>query len=210
MKANRYIAILVLLGSAAWIATGEFASVGSAADTASETPAAETADATSGDEAKTLQTVGVAVIPQIMHARSIKISGVTQADKQTTVTARAGGIIGELLVKQGDRVKEGDVIAKIAPEGRDAALRSAQQALEQAQAQADATNALVKKGTLPKLQGDAAHVGAAGRGKPGGGGAGRDSTSSTVVAPYRRRGIDESCMSKKGASVGGGTRRWRC
>ena len=111
MKANRYLAILVFLGSAAWIATGEFSSVGSAADAESATPAAETAaPEDAGEDAKPLQTVGVAVIPQLQHARSVKISGVTKADKVTTLTARAGGIIGELLIKQGAAVKEGDVI----------------------------------------------------------------------------------------------------
>ncbi|MAZ17595.1 MAG: efflux transporter periplasmic adaptor subunit [Ahrensia sp.] len=199
MKANRYLAILVLLGSAAWIATGEFASVGSAADSTSEAPAAETASAPSGDEAKSLQTVGVAVIPQIMHARSIKISGVTQADKQTTVTARAGGIIGELLVEQGDRVNEGDVIAKIAPEGRDAALRSAQQALEQAQAQADATNALVKKGTLPKLQGDSV-MSALRAAESQVEAAQAEIDKLDVIAPYD--GVIDELSIEKGASVG--------
>lgn len=160
MKANRYLAILVFLGSAAWIATGEFSSVGSAADTESagattETSAPEAAEAAGGD-AKPLQTVGVAVIPQLQHARSVKISGVTQADKQTMLTARTGGIIGELLIRQGAAVKAGDVIARIAPEGRDAALRSAEQALEQAKAQTEATMRLVDEGTLAKLQGDAA------------------------------------------------------
>lgn len=157
MKINRYIAILVFLGSAAWIATGEFSSVGSAADAEGETPAAETASVEeAGSEAKPLQSVGVAVIPQIQHARSIKISGVTEADKVTTMTARTGGIVGELLIQQGATVKQGDVVARIAPEGRDAALRSAEQALEQAKAEAEARMKLVERGTLPKLQGDAA------------------------------------------------------
>lgn len=199
MKVNRYIAILVFLGSAAWIATGEFASVGSAADSASETPATETAAASSGDEAKALQSVGVAVIPQIMHARSIKISGVTRADKQTTVTARAGGIIGELLVKQGDRVKEGDVIARIAPEGRDAALRSARQSLEQAQAQAEATMALVKKGTLPKLQGDSV-MSALRAAESQVEAAQAEIEKLDVVAPYD--GVVDELSVEKGASVG--------
>lgn len=157
MKANRYLAILVFLGSAAWIATGEFSSVGSAADAETAAPAAEAAAPESaGEDAKPLQTVGVAVIPQFEHARSVKVSGVTKADKQTTLTARTGGIIGELPVRQGAAVKQGDVIARIAPEGRDAALRSAEQALEQAKAQTEATMRLVEKGTLAKLQGDAA------------------------------------------------------
>jgi len=157
MKINRYLAILVFLGSAAWIATGEFSFVGSAAGNEEE-PAVEAAspDRAESETAAALQTVGVAVIPQINHARSVKISGVTQADKMTTLTARAGGVIGELSVRQGDRVEEGQVIARIAPEGRDAAVRTAQQLLNQRKAEAEAAKRLVEQGTLPKLQGDAA------------------------------------------------------
>lgn len=157
MKINRYLAILVFLGSAAWIATGEFASVGSAAgneeNTSAETAAADSE--TAAEAASALQTVGVAVIPQAPHARSVKISGVTEADKETTLTARTGGIIDELTVRQGERVTEGQIVARIAPEGRKAAVRSAEQALEQAKAEAEATMKLVDQGTLPKLQGDA-------------------------------------------------------
>ncbi|GAB4361270.1 MAG: efflux RND transporter periplasmic adaptor subunit [Oricola sp.] len=154
MKINRYLAILVFLGSAAWIVTGQFASVGSAAGNEEET--AVPASGTETDAADQLQTVGVAVIPQIEHARSVRVSGVTQADKQTTLTARTSGIIDELTVRQGDRVVEGEVIARIAPEGRKAAVRSAEQALEQARAEAEATKKLVDRGALPTLQGDAA------------------------------------------------------
>jgi len=158
MKINRYLAILVFLGSAAWIATGEFASVGSAADSETEpgVEAAAPAPETQDEAANQLQTVGVAVIPQIEHARSVKISGVTEADKETTLTARTGGIIDELTVKQGDHVTEGQVVARIAPEGRVAAVRSAEQALEQARSEAEAAKKLVEQGTLPTLQGDAA------------------------------------------------------
>lgn len=157
MKANRYIAILVFLGAAAWIVTGEFAFVGSASSEdgaqSAETAAEET---TTEDAAQKVQTVGVAVIPQVDHARSVRVSGVTQADKTTSLTARTGGIIGELNIRQGDRVEKGEVIAKIAPEGRDTAVRSAEQLLEQRKAEAEAAERLGKQGTLPKLQVDSA------------------------------------------------------
>ena len=153
MKINRYLAILVFLGSAAWIATGEFASVGSAADSETEpgVEAAAPAPETQDEAANQLQTVGVAVIPQIEHARSVKISGVTEADKETTLTARTGGIIDELTVKQGDHVTEGQVVARIAPEGRVAAVRSAEQALEQARSEAEAAKKLVEQGTRDQI-----------------------------------------------------------
>ena len=154
MKAHRYAAILVLIASAAWVLTGEFSFVGSATGQDAEAPTiAEQADADAdAGEQRSLQSVAVAAIPSIDHARSVRVSGVTQADKRTDMTARAGGIIAELLVEQGDIVEQGDVVARIAPEGRDAAARSAEAALEQARAEFAAREQLVQRGTLPRLQ----------------------------------------------------------
>ena len=204
MKINRYLAILVFLGSAAWIATGEFSFVGSAAGNEGEQTAETGAAAadTSAEPAEALQTVGVAVIPQIQHARSIKISGVTQADKVTTLTARTGGIIGELDVKQGNVVKKGDVILRIAPEGRDAAVRTAEQLLEQRKAEAKATESLVAKGTLPTLQGDVA-MSALRSAESQLEAAQAELDRLDVVVPYD--GVIDVLNVEEGASVDGGT-----
>lgn len=156
MKANRYVAILVFILAGAWVLTGEFSFVGSATGQSAEpAPATETENAPSAVEERALQPVSVAAIPAFDHARTVRVSGVTKADKRTVLTAREGGIIAEIPVRQGDPVKTGDLIARLAPEGRDAALRSAEQALEQARAEAAAREELVKRGTLPRLQLDA-------------------------------------------------------
>lgn len=152
MKSHHVAAFLVLIASAIWIFTGEFSSVGSSAsdDQASTTVAARQA----ADEAanpRALQTVGVAKIPSLDHARSVRISGITQADKKIEISARTTGIISELFMKQGDVVNEGDLILTLAPEGRDVALASAQQTLEQAQIDLNAKEQLVERGTLGKL-----------------------------------------------------------
>lgn len=156
MKAHRYAAILVFIASAAWVLTGDFSFVGSATGQNSEESApVEQAEPAPTDEdaaARSLQSVAVAVIPSIDHTRTVRVSGVTQADKRTDITARAGGIISELEVEQGDRVEAGETIARIAPEGRDAAVRSAEAALEQARAEFTAREQLVENGTLPRLQ----------------------------------------------------------
>ncbi len=155
MKAHRYAAILVFVASAAWVLTGDFTSVGSASDQEGDQAAVtETGSASDAAPADTRpeQSVAVAVIPSIDHARTVRVSGVTQADKRTNMTARAGGVIAELLVEQGDVVAEGDMVARIAPEGRDAAVRSAEAALEQARAEFAAREELVERGTLPRLQ----------------------------------------------------------
>jgi multidrug efflux system membrane fusion protein len=70
MKINRYLAILVFLGSAAWIATGEFSFVGSAAGN-EENLLLKPHLRRREPKPAALQTVGVAVIPQIsMPVRS--------------------------------------------------------------------------------------------------------------------------------------------
>lgn len=152
MKSHHVAAFLVLIASAVWIFTGEFNSVGSLAtdDEASNTVAARQA-ADEAENPRPLQTVGVAKIPSMDHARSVRISGITEADKKVDIPARTQGVISELLVKQGDVVKEGDLILKLAPEGRDVALVSAMQSLEQAKIDLEAKAQLVERGTLPKL-----------------------------------------------------------
>lgn len=154
MKTHRYAAILVFIGCAAWVLTGDFSFVGSATGQGNEDAVETVADRAAEADAqeRPAQTVAVAVIPGIEHARTVRVSGITEADKQTDLTARAGGIVAELLVRQGDAVEAGDVVLKIAPEGRDAALRSAQQALDQAQAEFEAREELVERGTIPRLQ----------------------------------------------------------
>lgn len=164
MKAHRYFAIIVFIVSAVWVVTGDFSSVGSAADATggaagAEAPAVagqETAQASADpnrdETGASIQSVGYAVIPQIERARTVRVVGVTDADKTTRVTARANGIIGELLVRQGDRVEQGQTLARLDPEGRDAAVRSAEQLVAQRRAEAESRRALVERGTLPRLQ----------------------------------------------------------
>ena len=160
MKLHQFAAIIVLLLSAAWILTGQFSAVGSAADTDSDSPntviARQTAD--EKEQGQTLQTVGVAQIPSSLHARSVRVSGITQSDMKTTLTARSSAVVSTISVTKGDMVSKDDVILTLAPEGRNAALASAKQSLEQAKIDADAKEKLVKNGTLPSQQLDIAMV----------------------------------------------------
>ncbi|MGB7430835.1 MAG: efflux RND transporter periplasmic adaptor subunit [Ahrensia sp.] len=155
MKANRYVAILVFIASAIWVLTGDFSSVGGAVaqDTQPATLEESTDPAQSEAEQNAdIQRIGFVVIPKIEHARSVRISGTTQADKTTAVTARENGVVADIAVKQGDAVKKGDLILTLDPEGREATLASAQQLVEQRRADTEARRALVERGTLPKLQ----------------------------------------------------------
>ena len=148
IKFHKVAAIAVLVVTAAWVATGEFSSVGSAADEAQAERKAEAQQ----ERPATLRTVGVVTPPRIQHARAIRISGHTDADKRAMLATRAPGIVEELPVKLGSEVNRGDVIVKLEAEGKEAALASAQQILAQREAEATASRRLAERGSIPKLQ----------------------------------------------------------
>jgi multidrug efflux system membrane fusion protein len=135
----------VLVGFAAWVATGEFSSVGSAQNEA-EVKAPEAAPA------RIVRTVAVITPPRVKHSRAIRISGQTDADKRAVLAPRVSGVISELPVKQGDRVKAGDLILLLAEEEKAAAVENARALLQQREAEWQAAERLSKSGDLAKLQ----------------------------------------------------------
>lgn len=150
IRFHKLAAIAVTVGFAAWIATGKFSSVGSA-------QAEAEAKAAAAEEPKAVaRTVLVATPPRIQHARAIRVSGQTEADQRATLAVRAGGIIDELPVKQGDQVKAGDLVLMLAAEEKTAAVEMARAVLAQRQAEWDAAERLAKAGSLAKLQLDTA------------------------------------------------------
>jgi multidrug efflux system membrane fusion protein len=147
---NKLAALVVLAGFAAWIATGKFSSVGSAADESAGKPA-ET------EQPKvTLRTVAVVTPPRVEHARAIRISGHTEAEKRATLAIRVMGVIKELPVREGDHVNKGDLVMRLDAEDKKAAVEMAEILITQRQAEADAAERLVKGGNMPKLQADQA------------------------------------------------------
>ncbi len=153
-KFHRLASLIVLVAAGAWVLTGEFSAVGSnaqeKAQAAVEKPAAEVK--------RTLRTVSVVTPPLTDHSVSIRISGVTEPDKRVTLGVRAGGIITELPVKQGDKVKSGDVILSLDAEEKKSMVVTAQQTLSQRKAESEASERLAKRGNLPKLQLDSART----------------------------------------------------
>ncbi|MBL9048015.1 MAG: efflux RND transporter periplasmic adaptor subunit [Tabrizicola sp.] len=111
-KLHRITAYCVMVAAGAWIATGEFASIGSA-----ETGATEGEDsAEAGHEAVPAEAVPVirtvaAVEPAFIdHARAIRLSGITEADKRAVLAARAEGVIATLAMEKGGLVADGQVV----------------------------------------------------------------------------------------------------
>lgn len=147
IKLHKLAAITVLIITGAWVATGEFSFVGSAAGDA-ETRAAKAPQT----EQAPVRTVGVVNPPRIKHSRAIHLAGSTDADKRAVLATRAAGIVGELPVEQGDKVKRGDLIMRLRDEGKQAAIETARQVLTQREAEATATRRLAERGSIPKLQ----------------------------------------------------------
>ena len=148
---HKIAAVAVLIGTAAWVATGEFSSVGSAANEEAKPAAAEQEAA-----AAPVRTVAVVAPPRITHSRAIRVSGYTDADKRASLATRAAGIVEELPVTLGSRVEAGDLVAKLEAEGKEAAVETARQLLAQREAELAAAERLAQSGSLPKLQLDTA------------------------------------------------------
>ncbi|MEO4000907.1 efflux RND transporter periplasmic adaptor subunit [Mesorhizobium sp. CAU 1732] len=147
IKVHKIVAIAVLIATAAWVITGEFSSVGSAADEAEAARAAAPEQ-----EQAPLRTVAVVKPPRLQHSRAIRISGHTDADKRAILGTRAAGVVEELPVRQGSQVKRGDVIAKLQAEGKEAAVETARQLLSQREAEGKAAQRLAERGSMPALQ----------------------------------------------------------
>ncbi|WP_342170747.1 efflux RND transporter periplasmic adaptor subunit [Hoeflea halophila] len=144
-------AFVVLAVSAAWVLTGEFSSIGSAAqESGDERQAEQAAPATE----KVLRTVAVTTPDFIQHNRIIRISGVTAPDKRTTLATRSAGILGELKVEKGERVQAGDVVLVLDGAEKQAMLETARALLDQRQKEADNVERLVKTGISPTTQMD--------------------------------------------------------
>ncbi len=145
---HKLASILVLLGAGAWVLTGEFSSVGSAAqETGEKKPETKPAAAV-----KTPRTVSAVAVPFIDHRLTIRVSGQTAADKRAELATRAAGTISMLAFKQGDAVKAGDVILAMDSQEKKIAVDAAAQVVKQKKAQAEATEALAKRGNVAKLQ----------------------------------------------------------
>jgi membrane fusion protein, multidrug efflux system len=154
-RLHKIAALVVLAGFAAWVATGKFSSVGSASAEAEAKPA-------QAEQPKPpVRTVAVIQPPHVMHARAIRMSGQTEADKRAVLAARVAGVIAELPVKEGERVRAGDLILRLDAEEKIAAVEMARQLLVQREAEAAAAERLHKSGNMAKLQLDNARSGLA-------------------------------------------------
>ncbi|MER8750259.1 efflux RND transporter periplasmic adaptor subunit [Mesorhizobium sp. M1050] len=164
IRFHKLAAIVVLIGFAAWMATGEFSSVGSVAANNAKAAGVEQAKAPDANKPKAaeaepkapLRTVAVVTPPRKTYARAIRVSGLTEADKRAVLAPRGAGVIDRLPVKQGQHVKTGDLVMMLAAEEKISMVDNAKQLVVQRQAELEASLQLMKSGNLPKLQLDTA------------------------------------------------------
>lgn len=143
MKASRITALGLIAAATLWIASGHLLPRDSAEGQAAIRPA----------DMKEQPRFGVSVTTARVsqHNPTLTLSGRTEADHKVTLTARTGGVLTQLLVRRGQHVKRGEVVAVLSDEAREAQVAQAQALFEQRKAELDAKRLLIEKGTLPKL-----------------------------------------------------------
>lgn len=142
MKASRFAAVGLVVGAVVWIGSGYLLPHESPESTAAIT------SETQADKPFRVATIEAKIVP---HRPTLVMSGRTMADKKVAVSARANGVITELRVQRGDRVKKGDVIAVLSDEARDANVLQAKAKLSQKKREREVREQLIEKGTLPRL-----------------------------------------------------------
>jgi multidrug efflux system membrane fusion protein len=144
-KFHRIAAFCVMVAAGAWILTGEFSSVGSAQEAdGQESP---TPEAVPAEKAPLVRTVSAIEPAFIDHARAIRLSGVTQADKRVDLAARSEGVIATLALEKGGTVEAGAIVMTL--EGPEAVAQEeiARIALEQKERDLDVAEKLFQGGS---------------------------------------------------------------
>jgi membrane fusion protein, multidrug efflux system len=102
-KLHRIAALCVMVAAGAYVVTGEFSSVGSAQEAqGQESPTLEVA---ATEKAPLIRTVSAVEPAFVDHARAIRLSGITAADKRVELAARAEGVIATLALEKGGTVE---------------------------------------------------------------------------------------------------------
>jgi multidrug efflux system membrane fusion protein len=143
MKASRIAAVGLVAAAGLWIGSGYFMPHHSQQSSAAPLP--------SEAAPEKLFRVAVAPVRVVQHSRKLTLSGRTEADRKVMVTARTGGVVTELKVRRGDRVKKGDVIAVLSDEARKAHVVQAESLVTQRRTELEAKRKLIESGTLPRL-----------------------------------------------------------
>jgi membrane fusion protein, multidrug efflux system len=140
ISASWLIAFLFLAAVGAWLLTGSIQTAGS-----NSAPARAGGEQAQPD-APAMKAVRVANFEARTRENVVRVTGHTAASRRVTLKAELDGPVEEVLVERGATVAEGDVIARIAPEDRKAALAEAEALLRQRQTEYEAAKKLNDRG----------------------------------------------------------------
>jgi multidrug efflux system membrane fusion protein len=143
VKGSRIAAVALVAAAGLWIASGHF--MPHETESRAAVRPAETA-------AQKPFRVAVEKARLVRHSRRLTLSGRTEADRKVAVTARTGGVLTDLRVRRGDRVRKGDVIAILSDEAREAQVAQARAMHVQRKTELEMRRRLIEQGTLPRLE----------------------------------------------------------
>jgi multidrug efflux system membrane fusion protein len=133
---SRIAAVLIVVAATLWIGSGVFGRT--------EEPAAAVTEAPVAPPFR----VAVILAKVEDHARSIVLSGRTEADDRASAVTRTAGTIEELEVRRGTVVTESDVLAVLSDEAREAQVAQARALVQQRKTDLDAKMRLIKRGII--------------------------------------------------------------
>ena len=132
------LALAVALGAFQWQRTrGSAANLNEASANGTAMPGAAAGDSAKPLPLVTLSSTDIVTVETTSLAQVLAISGPVKAINSAFVKARLAGELQDLLVREGDYVKAGQVIARIDNTEYQARLRQAQQQAQSAKAQVD-------------------------------------------------------------------------
>ena len=143
MKKSYIIAAALAVAAAAWVVSGQLE--GDRKAEAQKPPAQLSM-------AKRVPTVRVRSQSAEQRLTEITLRGRTEALQSVDIRAETYGRIVELTIERGARLKEGDLIARLSPESRPAALREAKALREQRRIEFTAAQKLSEKGFRAETQ----------------------------------------------------------
>ncbi len=144
MKRSYIIAGLLALAAAGWVASGKLGD-GERPKTGRKPPA----DLSAAEAVPTVRVREQLAAPRI---EKVILRGRTEATRKVDVKAETHGRIVELSVNKGDRVKQGDTLARLSPEERPARVAEAKALREQRRIEYEASLRLSKKGYRAETQ----------------------------------------------------------
>lgn len=144
MKRSLIIAVVFAFAAAAWILSGVIGS-GAEQPEMTKSPAVMNGKQNPPDVRVREQTA-------LPHTTRLLLRGQTEAERSVELRAETFGRVVEVLVEEGERVAEGDVLVRIADNERKAQLEEAEALLEQRRIELNASSKLSEKGYRAETQ----------------------------------------------------------